>query len=682
MTESPEKIANAEFGFRIGGYVFDIETLQLKDPNGKSVYLRPQTAQVLHLLAQKAGEVVSKDDLIIAVWKDFNVTDDSLVQCITEIRKALNDKDRRFVKTFPKRGYILMLSRGVANEPKDAPDPDWLYDIIGATLRPIVFLKMPENHALISGVVQTVQICAQDYRATVLVQDAGLWALSLENIPHALGLALQLRTRLTGISSEWRIGIDLVKSATLRAPSMHAEVVERLRCLTDYAASGEIVAVEGIKEGAIDQLDCIFHDRAIAQAGAAPSRLYSVLQCSPHHRIKALALRDNVLPTIAIIPLASGPSPSAEAIGDIVADDLIMFLSRSQEINVISRLSTAPFRNRSAGLYVIRSAFCADYVLSGSVRTNATSAIVNLELTDLENDRVLWADRLETSLASIVEETAFVNLIANFVRRALMLKSLSDVKKQSLNTIKAHNLLSAAIFLMHRLRRDDFINAGKLLDVLIERAPLHATPLAWLARWHVLRLQQGWTEDMAGSAQAALDCARRALDLNPENTLALTSEGHVLTNLWRRLDEAEVCYDTALEINPNDANGRLLRGMLYGYQGKGDAAKSDTERALRLAPHDPNRFFFLALAAGANIVAGDYERALDLSDQSLRLNRSHTSTIRGKIVAQIGLRQVPAARETARQLLELQPNFRVSSWLQTSPAGPYKIGKHIAESLL
>jgi adenylate cyclase len=74
---------------------------------GEDVSLRPQSLAVLRLLLQTAGALVSKEALMNHVWPDVAVTDDSLVQCITEIRKALGDDERVIVKTVPKRGYTL-----------------------------------------------------------------------------------------------------------------------------------------------------------------------------------------------------------------------------------------------------------------------------------------------------------------------------------------------------------------------------------------------------------------------------------------------------------------------------------------------------------------------------------------------------------------------------------------------
>jgi DNA-binding winged helix-turn-helix (wHTH) protein len=74
---------------------------------GVEQHLRRQTFQVLLFLVDRRERVVTKEELIEHVWKGAAVTDDALVQCIVDLRKALGDDSRhpRFIKTFPKSGY-------------------------------------------------------------------------------------------------------------------------------------------------------------------------------------------------------------------------------------------------------------------------------------------------------------------------------------------------------------------------------------------------------------------------------------------------------------------------------------------------------------------------------------------------------------------------------------------------
>jgi TolB-like protein/DNA-binding winged helix-turn-helix (wHTH) protein len=69
------------------------------------IALRPKTFAVLHFLAQNCGRLVSKDELFAAVWPDLAVTDDTLVQSIGELRRALASDGSRLIRTVPRRGY-------------------------------------------------------------------------------------------------------------------------------------------------------------------------------------------------------------------------------------------------------------------------------------------------------------------------------------------------------------------------------------------------------------------------------------------------------------------------------------------------------------------------------------------------------------------------------------------------
>lgn len=75
--------------------------------DGGTQSLRPQTAAVLTQLLEHAGLLVSRDDLLRAVWGDVLVTENSLTQCIAEIRRALGPDREAWLKTSARRGYRL-----------------------------------------------------------------------------------------------------------------------------------------------------------------------------------------------------------------------------------------------------------------------------------------------------------------------------------------------------------------------------------------------------------------------------------------------------------------------------------------------------------------------------------------------------------------------------------------------
>ena len=71
------------------------------------IKLRPKSFDVLKYLVENNGRLISKDELIHAVWAETAVTDDSLVQCLKDIRRALRDASQQIIKTVPRRGYIF-----------------------------------------------------------------------------------------------------------------------------------------------------------------------------------------------------------------------------------------------------------------------------------------------------------------------------------------------------------------------------------------------------------------------------------------------------------------------------------------------------------------------------------------------------------------------------------------------
>ena len=97
---------------------------QLLLRGAESIRLRGRTYDVLSYLVMHAGRLVSKQELMESVWGDVAVTDDSLVQCLMEIRRALGDS-HDVVKTIRGRGYLFDATvRLVAEDAVQTPGPE------------------------------------------------------------------------------------------------------------------------------------------------------------------------------------------------------------------------------------------------------------------------------------------------------------------------------------------------------------------------------------------------------------------------------------------------------------------------------------------------------------------------------------------------------------------------------
>jgi formylglycine-generating enzyme required for sulfatase activity/DNA-binding winged helix-turn-helix (wHTH) protein len=120
----------------------------------QDIDLRPKAFEVLHYLAENAGRLVSKQELYEVVWPNVIVSDDSLVQCIRELRRKLDDREHRLIKTVSRRGYLLDSAVSGPESPSEWSAP-----------------KPPEE----SPKIVTEEVAPQPVGSSVLAHRQNLW---------------------------------------------------------------------------------------------------------------------------------------------------------------------------------------------------------------------------------------------------------------------------------------------------------------------------------------------------------------------------------------------------------------------------------------------------------------------------------------------------------------------------
>jgi class 3 adenylate cyclase/tetratricopeptide (TPR) repeat protein len=460
---------------------------------------------------------------------------------------------------------------------------------------------------------------------------------------------------------------------------MYGRDVNLAARLTTLAGPGEIVVSADVRDQLTPVLDADIEDLGPCYLKHVhePVRAYRVGPPGPRPVIEpGTSTTPELRPTVAVIPFAArSGDPEHQILGEVLADEIISALSRSVELNVISRLSTTIFRGRAVSIRDVSEYLSANYVLSGAYHVSGSKLRLTAELAIAKSGTVVWSDSLDGHVTRLLGgQRALTEKIVSAIGKGIMATELQRAESRPLPTLESYTLLMGAIALMHRLSWEDFERARKMLEAVTERVPRQAVPWAWMAKWHVLRVQQGWTADPASERQLALDCTRRALDADPHCSLALAIAGFVHTNLLKQLDVGSKHYELALRVNPNDSLAWLLKGTLHAFKGEGGPAVEGTKRALKLSPLDPHRYFYDSLAATAALSAGQYKRAIELAKRSLRANRTHTSTFRALAISQWQLGLHDDARKTVTELLKLEPTLTIKGYLERSPSSGYETG--------
>ena len=123
--------------------------------NGQALPLGPTAFRLVAYFVQNHGRLLSKDELVKAVWPNVFVTDDSLTQCVAQLRSALGDESQDFIKTVRGRGYIFDALVPVVSSP--------------ASARPNL-----ETAQLSRTVLQKIQFCTTEDKVQLAYGTVGL----------------------------------------------------------------------------------------------------------------------------------------------------------------------------------------------------------------------------------------------------------------------------------------------------------------------------------------------------------------------------------------------------------------------------------------------------------------------------------------------------------------------------
>ena len=106
LNETGAPLETSSLNYQFGEFTLDVvRGCVLK--GGAEIKLRPKVYEALKYLVEHPGRLIGKQEMMQAVWPDAFVTDDSLVQCTLELRRALDDRSQQLLKTVPRRGYLF-----------------------------------------------------------------------------------------------------------------------------------------------------------------------------------------------------------------------------------------------------------------------------------------------------------------------------------------------------------------------------------------------------------------------------------------------------------------------------------------------------------------------------------------------------------------------------------------------
>ena len=308
-------------------------------------------------------------------------------------------------------------------------------------------------------------------------------------------------------------------------------------------------------------------------------------------------------PGIAVLPFDNmSGDPEQEYFCDGVSEDIIIELSRFEDLFVIARNSSFSFKGRSVTHRDVARELGVRYMLEGSVRRASNRIRITAQLIECGTGTHIWAERYDRSLEDIFElqdeiTRSVVGAIAPQITQAELAR-VSRVQDIDFNSydlaLKAHALFQQGAYLDER----GFENVLALAQQAIHLDPRN-THAIWIkayayANRYLLQLDED-PDQTLGLAEAAAELLFQSDRSDPR---ALTVRG-IIRHFRREYDEATSDFRRAFELNPNFALNIFFMAWHESLVGRLDEAKEHAQLALRLSPRDADALVgnaYLALA--------------------------------------------------------------------------------------
>jgi TolB-like protein/DNA-binding winged helix-turn-helix (wHTH) protein len=315
--------------------------------DSEEIALPRKAFDILVLLVRARDRVLTKQELLDAIWADTAVTENTLTQRIREIREALEDdaQEPRYVRTVSRVGYRFV------GDVTEEPSATLLHKPVGGE---------PSTSA--SRQVDTVQT-ARGFPPVGhgAVVDPPNEIIAVER--SLSGPPVEADTSSPGSGAPGSV-----------RPTVARSVLERPQRSAVYAAAVAIVALGGV---------------AVWFATTRPSPA----AVDGHRRIES----------IAVLPLENlSNDPDQDYFADGMTDQLITELARRSALRVISRTSALQYKGSTRSVREIGSELNVDAVVEGSVLRAGQQARITLKLVDVATDRTLLAESYARELQDIL----------------------------------------------------------------------------------------------------------------------------------------------------------------------------------------------------------------------------------------------------------------------------------------
>jgi TolB-like protein/DNA-binding winged helix-turn-helix (wHTH) protein/Tfp pilus assembly protein PilF len=619
---------------RFGAFELDLSKEQLRK-SGVRLKLRPQAFRVLALLASRAGDLVSREEIQKEIWNDDVVVDfdQGLNFCIRQIRSALGDNADvpRFIETIPRRGYRFLVSV----QPLDWPQPKQAPSKAEAAT-PLVEPPPPDPSVQIDGA--PIQGSSRRGRRILLASSIA-----------ALGLAALV---LLAFVSSRRLSEQSPAGAHIRAlavlPFVNLSGDPRQEFFADGMTEALIERLSSLRDVRVVSRTSVMHFK---QSGKPVPAIAKELKVDAVLEGAVLRSSERVRISVRLVRGTDRQVWSSvydRRVSDVLSlqSELARAITRQIENRLVDQLNTVPEVPHKVAPHVYESYLKGRFLLNKGDRAAVAESATYLEQAVADDPDFAQAySALGLAYTVFGRTSTAVSPVTEALPKALA--AARKALELDPNLAEAHMVLAYA--LEQDWRWDE---AETEYRRAIELEPNNAFALRYLGELLVVRMR---TEE-------GLELARRARELDPLTLYHSALLGWQLYHA-RRYDEAARELRTALALDPNHRPSLWYLGFVLIEKQQFDEAIKVLERAALQSERNPAE---LGVLARAYARAGRRADALRIVDELTRRRRDGYVSPSPLVHAYLGLEN----HDQAFVWLEraFQEHANLIRYLRTHPA--------------
>ncbi len=498
------------------------------------------------------------------------------------------------------------------------------------------------------------------------------FASAVDAVEHALDIQGALARRNADVAEDrrivLRIGINIgdvmVEDDDIYGDGVN--VAARLEGLAEPAGiciSGDVHRqVEGKVRAAFDDIG----EQSLKNI-ERPVRVFRVGAALPEgadapREVESLTLPDK--PSIAVLPFENmSADPEQEYFSDGITEDIITELTKISGLFVIARHSAFTYKGKSVILKQVGRELGVRFVLEGSVRKVGDRLRITAQLIDATNDHHLWAERYDRGIEDIF---AVQDEVARRVADALAV-TLKPGEREKLAHTPTKNIGAYDLYLRARTRpwpptRANIASTRNAYAAVIDIDSTFAGGFAGKSIAHSMAVLFRHSDDRDGDAKAAMDLARRAVELDPDFARSHSALGLAHSALGQS-EEGIAAARSAVELQPGDADSHAWLARCLMWAGEGDEACEEARMALRLDPQYVEGPY-LNLLGRVSFVAGRYEDAIEACERNEARGGIAFYDLHAVLAAALGhLGRIEEAKEHLHELVRDVPNLSIENIL-------------------